>query len=230
MTNYRSLASASALLLCLLLGFTACDNDSYETGDTDLSYLHADFVMAHTAAAKQVVDAVNDDGESISLDKPLDCEWATEANSSYRALLYYTYNKVEDEKPHAVSIVSVPVLTPKPLAEGEQEGTDPVGWESAWLSKNGQFLNLSILLKNGTADGLDTKQVVGVVKNQSEQNADGTTTHHLAFYHLQNGVPEYYTSRLYVSIPTDDYRSGDTVVLTVNTYSGIVERTFVVSR
>lgn len=227
MSNRSSSVFAAIVALSLLLGFTGCTNDSYKTGDSDLSYLHADFVVARTAAAQQVVEAVNDDGEQLRFDEPYECKWATEANNAYRALLYYTFNKLEDKAPHAVSLVNVPVLTPKPLADGEPAGNDPVGFESMWLSKAQPYLNLSILLKTGTADGLDTKQVVGVVKNNSEDNGDGTTTHHLSFYHRQNGVPEYYTARLYVSILTDDYRAGDTVVLTVYTYSGVVERRIV---
>ena len=85
-------------------------------------------------------------------------------------------------------------------------------------------------MKNGTAEGLDAKHVIGVVQKENVHNVDGTTTHHLTFYHLQNGVPEYYTSRLYVSIPTDEYSVGDTIEMTVHTYNGVVVRDFVVSR
>ena len=227
MFNRHSAVFVVIVALSLLLGLTCCTNDSYKTGDSDLSYLHADFVVARTATAQQVVEAVNDDGELLSFDEPYECKWATEANNTYRALLYYTFNKLEDKAPHAVSLINVPVLTPKPLAEGEPVGNDPVGFESMWLSKAQPYLNLSILLKTGTADGLDSKQIVGIVKNHVEDNTDGTQTHHMSFYHRQNGVPEYYTTRLYVSIPTADYHSGDTVVLTIYTYIGVVERRIV---
>ena len=221
---------AHLLFLLTVCFFVSCDNESYESGDTDLSYLYADFVMARTAEAKQVVSAVNDDGEQITLDSPLATEWTTTADSTYRALLYYTYNSAEDEKPHGVSLVNVPVLLPKTLAPNEADATDPVGWESAWLSAQQPFLNLSLQMKTGVTEGIDSKQVIGIVDLGSVSNADGTTTHHLSFYHNQNDVPQYYSVRLYVSIPTEDYRSGDTIVLTVNTYNGVVERTFVVSR
>ena len=140
---------AHLLFLLTVCFFVSCDNESYESGDTDLSYLYADFVMARTAEAKQVVSAVNDDGEQITLDSPLATEWTTTADSTYRALLYYTYNSAEDEKPHGVSLVNVPVLLPKTLAPNEADATDPVGWESAWLSAQQPFLNLSLQRTGG---------------------------------------------------------------------------------
>lgn len=213
-------------LSVIVLLLTACENEAYESGDAKLSYLHADFVMARTAEAKQFVEATNDDGQHLTLHEPLSCEWATTADSTYRALLYYTFNPEEDDAPHALSVVSVPVLQPRPLKANEVDATDPVGWESTWLSAHQPYLNLSILLKTGVEEGLDNKQVIGIVQCEQTQNSDGTTTHHLSFYHQQNGVPQYYTSRIYVSIPTAGYQPGDILRLTVNTYNGVQEKDF----
>ena len=207
-----------------LVGLSSCDTDAYESGDTSLSYLRADFVMAQTGLTKQVVGATNDDGERLLFDKPFECEWTTTADSTYRALLYYK-NRT-DEAPQPISLLPVLILEPKPLKVGETDSTDPVTWESAWLSKQQPYLNMSILIKTGVEEGLDAKQVVGIIPHGDEQQADGTTIHHLSFFHQQNGVPEYYTSRVYVSVPTKNYRSGDIIMLTVNTYNGIVERDF----
>ena len=55
------------------------------------------------------------------------------------------------------------------------------------------------------------------------QNADGTKTLHLTFFHDQAGVPEYYSQRIYLSIPLPP-TGVDTIWMDVNTYDGLVEK------
>jgi hypothetical protein len=98
--------------------------------------------------------------------------------------------------------------------------TDPVGFESMWVSKNGSYLNLSLLLKSGKAEGDTSLHTLGVVSNGTTTDADGHRTLHLTLYHDQGGVPEYYTVQQYVSIPTQLLKDADTVELTLNTYNG----------
>lgn len=213
-----------AFMLLALCCMGGCTHETYDTGDMELSYLRADFVEAHTVAAKQVDSAVTDEGLTLQLAPYATAEWATTADSIYRALLYY--NKVEDGTTKPVAIVSVPVLRCKPLASDEQLYTDPVVLESSWLSKNGKYLNLGLLLKTGVADGIDALQKVGVVQHDVVTQADGTHLYDLQFFHQQNGVPEYYSARTYISIPLTDMRQGDTIRLSVNTYQGEVVKEF----
>ena len=42
-------------------------------------------------------------------------------------------------------------------------------------------------------------------------------------YHSQGGVPEYYTSRYYVSVDTKDF-SADAISIEMNTYNGKVTK------
>ena len=204
--------------------FTSCTNDSYEAGDGDYSYLRADFVELKTKAAKLVAEATNDDNERLAFSNPLTVSWAEKGDTIYRALLYY--NKVENGLPEPFSAVQVPVLKPSTLKDDETLHTDPLTLESSWTSANGKYLNLSLLLKTGVEEGLDARQSIGVVINDVTEQSDGSKHYDLVFYHHQNGVPEYYTSRVYSSIPTSFFKQGDTATLTIHTYQGAVVKEY----
>lgn len=51
----------------IALFLMACQHDYYETGDSELSYLHTDFVEATTNAASAFTKAVTDDGIQLQL-------------------------------------------------------------------------------------------------------------------------------------------------------------------
>ncbi len=215
--------------LCCL--FSACTSEEYESGDGELSYLRADFVMAYADAQKKISSAITDEGETLTLSKSLTPKWAEKADSTYRALLYYNYNKVEGEV-EPISIVSVSVPKVRKTSEiKEKIYTDPVTFESAWKSSNNSFLNLGLQIKTGTADGVDNKQVIGMLCDTIIQREDGTKEVALRLYHHQNSVPEYYSASLYLSIPFDrlpcDIRTGDVVSVNINTYKGVIRKEFV---
>ncbi len=198
--------------------FISCTHDSYESGDGDYSYLCAEFAELKTTTAKLVPEAVTDANEQLAFRKPLVVSWAEKGDTVYRALLYY--NKVENGSPEPISAFALPVLKPNPLKDGETMHTDPLTVESSWTSANGKYLNLSLLVKTGVEEGLDARQTIGVVITNVTEQGDGTQHYDLVFYHHQNGVPEYYTSRVYCSIPTGFFKSGDTATLTIHTYQG----------
>ncbi|MBQ8046706.1 MAG: hypothetical protein IJ196_02115 [Prevotella sp.] len=209
----------SALLLLVLLAM-ACTSETYDTGNGDLSLMRADFVEAHSAVEGKAFDsATTDEDVRLAFSQPLEAGWITTADSTYRALLYY--NK-EAERIRPVSISRVMVL--RPAAPGEDEGeakTDPVGLESAWMSWNGRYINLGLLLKSGRTDDEEAAQRIGVRRSSQDE-----TSLSLTFIHDQGGVPEYYTSRVYASIPVTEDMKGKAVSIQINTWQGIVERTF----
>lgn len=211
------------LLFALLL--SACTNEAYDSGDGRYSYLRADFTEAHTIAAKTFDRATTDDGEALRLDPYATADWAEKADTVYRALLYY--NKVEGAAAYEpVTIARVPVVFP--IAADKIEGetkTDPVTLESLWVSANGRYINLALLLKTGKADDPEAVQSIGITK---EESTDGSLT--LRVLHDQGSVPQYYTSRIFLSIPVTDDLDGHSIRLIVNTYKGIVEKTIALSR
>lgn len=201
------------LILCFSSSaFISCSNDGYDTGDGNLSYLCAEFVEAFTSSDTIVVKAVTDDGASLTFTQRIKTSWTSVPDSSYRALLYYSKG---DNPVRALSLRQVPVLTPKEHADSI--ATDPLTVESAWTSKNEKYVNLSLLLKTGVSEGVDEKQWLSLVVDPEASGTDNS----LLLLHAQNGVPEYYTTRIYVSIPIAALPTGKATILRVNTYKGM---------
>ncbi len=209
-----------------LAAFAACQSDSYETGQGPYSLMQADFVEAHTSALGLMDRVETDESHVFSLAQPQEVKWATTPDSLYRALLYY--EKANDSVARTVSISQVPTLHPKQLKPEETLCTDPVKFESMWISANGKYLNLGLYLKNGSIQGDSLHHTVGMIRESETTDVDGKRTVSLRLYHDQGGVPEYYSSRYYVSVPCKEI-DADSVVVTINTYNGAVERRFSLS-
>lgn len=227
---FREHIKQSLAVIALLITLTACTSESYDAGDGPNSYLTADLVLLHTSQDKSVRSALLDDGTTLQFSNPFAQDWLTRPDSVYRALLYYDKTVAASDaaasNPTATSIVRarsvrpVPVLRPVEAAKVDAMRTDPVGFESLWMSKNNSYINLSLLLKSGKAEGDDALHSLGVVSYGTTVDAAGSRTLHLTLYHDQGGVPEYYTVQQYVSIPTQLLEEADTVELTLNTYNG----------
>jgi hypothetical protein len=99
--------------------------------------------------------------------------------------------------------------------------------ESAWLLKSGKYLNMGLLLKTGRIDDEEAAHTIGLAQDTLITHPDGHRTAYYRFLHDQNGSPEYYTNRRYVSILLPTEQRPDTIRLHVQTYSGLLERVFV---
>lgn len=225
----RSLAASaarfaySAALAAALGGMAAsCSNEGYDTGDGAYSYLAADFALLHTGADRAVTEATLDDGTQLQLSNPFTADWAAKPDTVYRALLYYDKPTVSAAAVKVRSVSQVPVVTVADAGRVADMHTDPLDVESVWLSKNGSYLNLSLLLKAGTSSG-DSRQSLGLVCDSRSVDADGRRRVRLRVYHDQNGVPEYYTVQQFVSVAVETL-DADVVELHANTYGGEVVR------
>lgn len=215
---------------------TACTSESYETGDGKYSYLRADFGEIHTAKPQQVDYAVNDEGRRISFETAPTVKWAEKGDTLYRALLYY--NDLPDKAARSISLQPVYVLAPKAAADVKDPHHDPVTFESAWLSTcqrtdlaiataEGErqavthYLNMAFLLKTGQPDDEKARQTIGMM---SEQADDGSLR--LTLLHDQGAIPQYYSTRIYTSIPLTDSQLQRGISLCINTYDGELIRTF----
>lgn len=227
---FREHIKQSLAVIALLITLTACTSESYDAGDGPNSYLTADLVLLHTSQDKSVRSALLDDGTTLQFSNPFAQDWLTRPDSVYRALLYYdktvatsdaaASNSTATSIVRARSVRPVPVLRPVEAAKVDAMRTDPVGFESLWMSKNNSYINLSLLLKSGKAEGDEALHALGVVSDGTTTDAAGSRTLHLTLYHDQGGVPEYYTVQQYVSIPTQLLEEAVTVELTLNTYNG----------
>ena len=212
----------------LIITHSSCTQDAYEKGEGEYSLMRADFIEAHANGQKEIDRITTDDGDQYSVTKTFTTKWVTTADSTYRCILYY--NKVEEGSGkysvEPISIGQVPCPKITPLTELEKPmKTDPVKFESAWLSKTGKYLNLSLYLMTGTTDDEDASQTLHVVQDTIMTNPDATRTSHLRLYHDQGGIPEYYSTQVYASILTSQI-DVDSVSLTINTYKGLVTKTF----
>ena len=207
---------------------TSCTQDAYEKGEGKYSLMRADFVEARANAQKEIDQITTDDGEQLSASKPFTAKLVVTPDSVYRCILYY--NKVRaktgQEVFEPISIGEVPCPKVTPLSELDKEmKTDPVKFESAWVSKSGKYLNMSLYLMTGTTEDEKARQTLHVIQDTIMTHPDGTRTSHLRLYHDQAGVPEYYSTQVYVSILTSQIPA-DSVRLTINTYKTPITKSF----
>lgn len=222
-STYNILAMVTALMSLLIV--SACEHNFYETGDSELSYLHTDFVEARTDEMSAFVSAVTDEGRQLIL-KPVVKElWATKADTTYRALLYY--NKVEKGVTSSFVINPVVVLRPRLENSSSSSYNDPIGFESVWMSKNRKYLNLTLIVKTGKTEDKKAVQSLAVICDSIKSLSSGRRIVYLRLMHHQNKVPEYYSRRVFTSIPLNEFRQNDSICLDMNTYKGKISKRFV---
>ncbi len=210
------------MVVGMVLLLTACTTDGYETGDGEYSFLTTEFVEVYSNSQSMLTRAVDDSDNHFIFKVPCSYSWVSKPDSVYRAILYYNTNEGETVEPYRVSPVVVLKLRNK--EEVKDIYTDPLIFESAWISKNRKYLNIGLAVKSGTTESQDEqlKQIVGILCDEVTIKGDGTKCYHLILTHNQNGVPEYYTNRAYVSMPLDGVGANDEIELTINTYQGPV--------
>ncbi len=210
---------AAALITAFPLA--SCTTDAYDKGNNDYSMLEAEMADIHVGKDLKADYLTTDDGKHLAITFPFTSNWMKTPDSTYRAMTYFTRNNAGVE---VAAVNRVAVTMPRPMDDLK---TDPVRFESLWVSSNGIYLNTCIYMMVGTTDDENAIQTLGCQKDSIRNNSDGTTTQLLTLYHDQGGVPEYYSRRTYISIPLYGINT-DSLCLSVNTYKGI--RTYSVPR
>lgn len=227
--SFRKHIKQCLAVVFFLIALTACTTETYEAGEGTNSYLTADPVLLYTSADRVVRSAQLDDDGELLFSNPFTQDWMAKPDTVYRALLYYDKTSAPSAGSAATvkvrSVVPVPVLKPVAAADVRQMNTHPLGFESLWMSRNGKYVNLSLLLKSGKSSANDAIHSIGVVNNGVTIDADGKSTIHLELYHDQGSMPEYYTVQRYVSIDTRSLSNANVVELTINTYDGVIVKT-----
>lgn len=218
MWSKHSSASLTFLLLAAV-GLTACEADSYDKGDGKWSHTIADFAELWADGQKRGVSFVTDDGASFVFDQAVKASWIKTGDSTYRTSIYY--NPIAEGVAHPVACSQTPTVRAKEPSEFSRQPQDPLSVESCWMSKNGKYLNLALLLKNGrNSEGSETTHVISLVHDGTRQNSDQTQTACYRLLHDKRDAPEYYTNRHYVSILLPSNNRPDSVELTIKTYQG----------
>lgn len=219
----------SVVVLSSLLFFlsTSCEQDSYEKGEGRYSLMRGDFAELHINTDKKADAVTTDDGDQFPLVGLFSAKWINVADTTYRCMLYYNKVKTADGKLQAevISVGQVPCPYIKPLSDFEKEvRTDPVRFESMWMSKSGKYLNMSFQLKTGQTEDSTAVHQLAFLSDKQIIHPDEKRTLHFFLYHDQGKMPEYYSTQVYVSIPIKGLEV-DSVCFTVNTYSGPIVKT-----
>jgi hypothetical protein len=189
--------------------------------------MRGDFAEMHIDSDKKANAITTDDGDLLPLKELFSSQWISTADTTYRCILYYNKVKGTDGKMSAeiISAGQVPCVQVKPLKKFEGEvHTDPVKFESVWMSKTGKYLNLSLQLMIGQTDDTTAIHQLGLLSDTLIVNPNGKRTLHVFLNHDQGKVPEYYSTQVYMSVPASTL-GADSVSFKINTYSGIVEKT-----
>ena len=226
MRRFLRLIVIIAIHCQLLFVVSSCTQDAYEKGEGNYSLMRGDFAEANVNGSREVISITTDDGETLPLKTLYTAPWVSRADTIYRCMLYYNKVKATDGKSVAEVLsmgkVSCPPITPL-LMDGSYKD-DPVKFESLWKSKSGKYLNLHLQLKTGQTEDSTATQSLAFVTDGLISHPDGHRTLSVLLYHDQGGVPEYYSTQAYLSIPTAGLLV-DSVRLYLNTYSGPVVRT-----
>lgn len=208
-----------SIILCFQLSIltSSCTQDVYEKGEGELSAMVAEMGDGFTASDKKVTRFVTDDGMQFSVSNPFSSNLMPKADTVYRAIFYYVK---DGEKAEVKGLNRVTVISPHKI---DKMKTDPVHFESAWVGKSKQYLNLSLYLMQGYTEDEEAVHKIGFHRDSLYQNTDGTKTLHLTLFHDQAGMPEYYSQRIYVSVPLQSF-GVDSVWVDINTYNGLIEK------
>ena len=213
------------LLSAVLLSLTACETDSYEKGQGKYSLMRADLADMYIDGEKTAVAFVTDDGDDFQLTNSFTAKWIATADTTYRLSVYY--NKVDNKRAEVIGLNHVATIRPLAHWRLRKQPQDPVGVESAWVVRNGRYLNLGLLFKSGRMeDDEEGSHTIGLAQDTVLVNADGKRTAYYRFLHDQGDTPQYYTNRRYVSILLPEEQRPDSVSISVNTFAGTYERKF----
>ena len=181
MKKFQHLIVIIVLTLSLLPTFISCTKDAYEKGEGKYSLMRGDFAEAIVNSSKQVTSIITDDGDEFVLASPYTAKWVSKADTTYRCMLYY--NKVAN-KAEILSMGQVPCTSVTPLSQFDRRlVTDPVKFESTWMSKTGRYLNFSLILKVGTTDDSTAVHTLGVVSDTLITHPDNKRILNLILHH-----------------------------------------------
>lgn len=206
--------------VCLLC---SCETDSYDKGEGKYSLMQADFVELTVNSEKQGTQFLTDEGEQYRLVTPVTASWIQRPDTIYRAIVYF--NKTAAGEAQATAMGQMGVLRPIEHWRFKEQPQDPLGVESLWLTRNGKYINIGLLLKNGRVDDTEGTHAIALCQDTVLVNADLTRTAYYRLLHDQGDAPEYYTNRRYVSIQLPQDRP-DSVRLAIDTYEGTLEKLF----
>ncbi len=199
-----------AVLLVLLAVMTL--SSCFDDDDATVYATNADFGIVQSDYLGRLVSFTTDNNVYRVFNDPVTGTGA-KADTTYRALIYYTADNDNATYVDYYYITEIPVFAPIEVANTDSLPTDPISSVAEnWVSENGSYINLLVSLYPPYSQ--DDVHKVDFVKSKDE---DGTTL--LTMYHKNpdNYYPSYTVSE-YMSIPIKGYfTSGEKVKMVVKT-------------
>ena len=144
-------------------------------------------------------------------------------DSLSRVLASYVQVEGADKELVEIKSIRLPISSyPVKREKIKQMSTDPVELQSIWTS--GNYLNVYVNSK--------VKDVIHVYRfvEDSITASNGRKVLHLSLFHQRNNDIEGYNRTVYLSVPLYPYQQqftrDDSVSFTLNTYHGVIKRTF----
>ena len=206
-------------IVAIMSVITSCEQDSYDKGEGTYSNMTADFVEAHANGEKKIDYAITDSGDSLGISTPIEVSWTKTADSTYRAILYYSKMANNTAKIMGISQMNQLRVTPRDSIKAMK--TDPIGLESSWTSKSKRYINFAFTLKVGTVDENSLLHRITLIADSIRVH-NSVNTLHMTLFHDKGDIPEYYTEKYYFSFPVSHFKAigADSVSIRINTSSG----------
>ncbi len=208
MKTIRTKHISVVLVLLTILTLSSCFDDD----DATVYATNADFGIVQSDYMGRLVSFTTDNNVYRVFNDPVTGTGA-KADTTYRALIYYTADNDNATYVDYYYIAEIPVFAPVEVADTESLPTDPVSSvDENWLSANGTYINILVSIYPVYSSS-DT-HTVDFVKSKDE---DGTTV--LTMYHKNpDNYYTYTTVTEYMSIPIKGYfTSGEKVRMVVST-------------
>lgn len=206
--------------LIITVAFTSC----LKTENTDnVKSLFAELGMIETNGQSIVTGATLDDGIKVIFSNPAKSNWATKADSTYRALMYIYLTNQQIKEGNTTHIYQAEVATieevldlkVRSLEEAKDwiDDKDPIQYMSGGRAYG--YVNMTLRIPTGVASE-SAKHIFGVaLVEQTPKNKV------LRFCHNQNGISTAYTAEAMASINVKNLaQDTDTVTVIYPTASG----------
>lgn len=207
-----------------IIAICACENETYESGDTNRSYFIAEFVDIKVKASL-IQTIINDSDVSLPFESGLKIknDNAPE-DTTYRMLLYY--NKVGNNPITIMNNAAVRVFSTEEESAATTTKRDPLSVKAVWQSANNKYINFTLGLATGETPSQNKKHGLSMVIDSVKQVTPSTKRYHYSLRHEQPEAPGYYTAEAYFSLPLAPYSTGDEIEITMPDKSGTTVKSF----
>lgn len=201
----------------MALTVASCGSD--DAGDGQLSLLRAEMADVATDANAMLAYCITDNGKRVVFSMPKKAAWAQTPDSLYRAMVWMSgeANTSNAELLNASYALTL-VAQKHDINKLWQSKCDPITLTSCWWAADKRHINLELTVL--TDNNAKESHVLGLVEDSVRTASDGISSHYCHLCHDRSGIPAYYSTTFYASIPVEESHRNDRYVLTLTTPKG----------